>query len=493
MIALASLFLLASATATPDQSPVPGIDSTTHTAREAVQLARGRIVSQVTSAANPKQRYAVYLPSNYRTDRTWPLLILLDPRGRALLPMEEAWDVADRLGYMVISSYGSRSDVPSAVDPNAEALNAIISDAEDLLALDRHRLYLAGFSGTARLSWMFGYQLRGYVAGVLGFGAGFPGDFELTHRPDSEKPPLVFFGGAGTRDFNFDELRRVDSTLNDVNLPHRIAWYEGPHRWAPTEIMVEGLEWMELQAMRFGLRSVDSAYVMANYQRDLKRAEFDRPAEPYRAYLRYRSIVADYKGLRETAEAAAAVNEMKGMAVIRQTTRQLARIGAWQKAYTDRLGEFLGDFRKADPNAPLHKALDRLQIADLMKRAADSTDLLEALSAQRALSHVMIYTSFYEPDDYMRANDPARALAILGIAAAVRPNDPGICYSRAKALTLLKRPAEAIDALDCITRATWASAERLETDPELAALRSEPGFKALLARLRMRAPADSVM
>ncbi len=489
MLTLAALVLASAVGVAPRQQAV-GPDSSSHHPREAMQLARGQVVGQVISAANPTQRYAVYLPSGYRTDRTWPLLILLDPRGRALIPLEEAREAAERLGYMVLSSYGSRSDV--TVDPNADALNAIISDAEDFLSLDRHRIYLAGFSGTARLSWLFGLQLRGYVAGILGFGAGFPGEFVLSYRPPTEHPPLVFFGGAGKVDFNFDEMRRVDSTLDEVNLPHRITFYEGPHQWAPTEVMTEGLEWMELQAMRFGLRSMDSAWVNGNYQRDLGRAANLRAKEPYAAWLKYRSIMADYSGVRDTAEAAVGYNELKNAAAVRRTAKQLAKIASWQKAYTDRLAEYLGDFRTADPSTPVQKGLDRLQIADLLRRAADTTDLLESMSAQRALAHVMTYTSFYEPDDYMDRNDPARALAILGIAAAVRPNDPNICYARARALTMLNRPSDAVAALDCITRATWASADRLERDPNLAPLRGDPGFRALLARLRMRVPADSV-
>lgn len=466
------------------------IDSTPYSVRDAVRLSAGRIMSQVTSVANGRQRYAIYLPSSYRTDRTYPLLVLMDPRGRALLPLEEAQEVAERLGWMVVSSYGTRSDV--AVDPNADALNAMIADAEDFLSLDRKRIYLSGFSGTARVNWIFGYRLKGHVAGLIGFGAGFPGEFILSHRPDGTDPPLVFFGGVGSTDFNFDEMRRMDSTLDNVNLPHRIAYYGGPHAWGPTEIMTESVEWMELQAMRFNLRPNDSTYVNENYQRDLTRAASARAKDLYAGYVRYQSIVADYKGLRETPEAVAAVGQLKDDAAVKRTTRQLAKIAAWQKAYVEKLALFLGEFRDG-PIPPLGKSLSHLEIKNLVRAAADSSDLLEMFSAERALSHVMSYTAFYEPDDYFTRQDPQRALAILNIAAAVDPKDPYVCYSKARALTLLGRPGEAVNALDCISQATWASAERLEKDPHFIPLKDEPGFKALLAKLRVRVPADSIM
>jgi dienelactone hydrolase len=493
MLALAGLLLLGflePAAAAPLQDARVPIDSTSYTARDAVKLAPGRIMSQVTSMANPKQRYAVYLPSNYRTDRTWPLLILLDPRGRALIPLEEAQEVAERLGWMVLSSYGSRSDVP--VDPNADVVNAMISDAEDLLALDRKRLYLSGFSGTARVNWLFAQRLKGHVAGLIAFGAGFPGDFAPSYRPDGETPSLAFFGGVGNTDFNFDEMRRVDSTLDAANFPHRMAYYGGPHRWGPTEVMTEGVEYMELQAMRTGLRSVDSAWVDASYQKDLARAQAIQDSVPYEAYLRYRSIVADYRGLRETPEAATSVARLKDNGAVKKMGHRLDKISAWQKNYTDRLAAFLGVYRTA-PIEPLSKSVSRLELRNLMRQATDSSDPLEMQSAIRALAHVMSYTAFYEPEEYFTRQDPSRALAVLSIAAVVEPEDPYVCYSRARALTLLGRPSEAVTALACITHATWASAERLEQDPHFAPLKDEPGFKALLARLRVRVPADSIM
>ena len=73
-------------------------------------LPPGRIVTRLTSVSDLSEQYAVYLPSRYRTDRSWPVLVLLDPRGRALLPMERVREVAERLGYIVLSSWNSRSD-----------------------------------------------------------------------------------------------------------------------------------------------------------------------------------------------------------------------------------------------------------------------------------------------------------------------------------------------------------------------------------------------
>ena len=93
------------AQATPPDSALARMDTTTH--RIDATLPTGRVVQRITSRADTTQRYALYLPSSFTRDRQWPVLFLLDPRGRALIPLQRFQPVAERLGYIVISSYNT--------------------------------------------------------------------------------------------------------------------------------------------------------------------------------------------------------------------------------------------------------------------------------------------------------------------------------------------------------------------------------------------------
>src|SRR5215470_17966269 len=53
----------------------------------------GQLVERVVSEANPREQYAVYLPTSYRPDKVWPILLLMDPRGRAMIPLSRAQEV----------------------------------------------------------------------------------------------------------------------------------------------------------------------------------------------------------------------------------------------------------------------------------------------------------------------------------------------------------------------------------------------------------------
>ena len=177
----------------------------------AAQAFPGRLEERVRSATDTSQTFALYLPPGYTTERRWPVLFVLDPRGRALLSLKLFQDHAARLGWVILSSYNTLSDGPP--EPNVDAVNAMLAWAQAHPSLDPTRLYLAGFSGTARAALGFTVALRGHVAGViavggaLGFALGGP---ETAFAADST---FAYFGSAGTRDFNYEEVLAMAKDL----------------------------------------------------------------------------------------------------------------------------------------------------------------------------------------------------------------------------------------------------------------------------------------
>ncbi len=442
----------------------------------------GQIVERVTSEANPSQQYAVYLPSRYRADRTWPLLLIMDPRGRALFPLERLREVADRLGYIAVSSYNSRSD--ESVDPNADAINAILADAQRSFSLDVHRIYLVGQSGTARASWIFGYGLRGHVAGIIGIGASTPANFTITPRAPNDLPALVFFGAAGTTDYNYEEVRALDTTLARVNLPHRVTFYDGPHTWAPAETLTEGVEFMELMAMRFGLTERRQGWIDSSYAaRMAGAAALAAHGDEYHAWLGYRAVASDFDGLHDTRAAAANAARLGKSRGARELDERLERAAKLQRAYNAKLAGFFGSLQKSEP-PDVDKAVAAVQLPDLDRRMA-STDTVDANAATRGLEQLWVYASFYEPMDYLAEGDATRALGVLGLAQAMRPNDPEVCWQEARALARLGQESQAVSALECAARGP-VSPEQVEREGDFKPLAAEPAFRALLNRMRTK-------
>jgi predicted esterase len=449
-------------------------------------LQPGRVIERLVSPTDTGESYAVYLPSAYRTDTRWPVLFLMDPRGRALIPMELARTAAERHGFIVLSSYNTLSDGPA--EPNVRAMNAVLADLPKLFAADPRRLYLVGFSGTARMAWEFGFELRGTVAGLIGFGAGLPSKDALPARKPLDPTPFVYYGGAGTSDFNYDEMRVLEVRLDHYGMPHHFEYWDGPHGWPPQPVMTRAIDWMVLQAMKRGVVPRDTAEIDTAFSAALASArDLEGSGHAYEAWRAYRALVEDFTGLRNVEPEARKAEELGKSKAVRHTEDEVAKVEQRFWDYLRRLNRFLVEFRRRDPPEPLAQTLDALDVGRLRREAADTADPIAAGAAQRLLESVYVSASFYEPRDFLAQGRPRQALAMLDLAQALKPDRPNVCYQRARALAALGRGADAVDALRCLVRGAPITADGLAADSNLVAIRGNPAFTALLDSLRARA------
>src|SRR4030095_2108462 len=129
----------------------------------AQELQRGVIIDEVKCANDQAQSYALYLPSTYSAERTWPLLIAFHPaaRGRAMVQKSQA--AAEQYGWIVAGSSTSRNG-PWAV--SMAAVQAMGPDLGRRFSIDAQRVYLTGMSGGARVALRMALA-NNNIAGVI--------------------------------------------------------------------------------------------------------------------------------------------------------------------------------------------------------------------------------------------------------------------------------------------------------------------------------------
>jgi len=441
----------------------------------------GQVVEKIACEGHPDMSYALYLPSSYDPARRWPILFVLDPRGRALVGLELFRDGAEQNGYILVSSYDSRSDSEPGI--NHKAMNAMLPDVQKRFSVNAGRVYLAGFSGTARVSWDFAKLLDGHVQGVIGAGAGLPPGFDL-----SKDLHFVFFGAAGLIDFNYEEVRALDGRLDDIGMAHHIEFFEGRHGWMPKPIATEAVEWMELQAMKTGLRPKDDARIGSLWAARLERAAArEKEGRLLDAYDAYSLLAKDFDGLHDIGPARGKAEELRSDKTVRHALLQMEKSGARQKIYEQELGEFLSRYQTADPLPSLEQSLMDLRIKSL-KKQAESDDPLESLPARRVLENVLVYTSFYQPEAFLTSNAPMRALGMLQVAEAIKPESPQVCWGMARAHAMLGQAAEVIKDLECVEASGWRFTEgSLSEEPAFAEMQDDEAFRRMRDRLEVSA------
>jgi hypothetical protein len=272
-------------------------------AQKKPQLPIGQIVDEVECEGDASQHYALYLPTTFSPDRRWPVILGFDAGGRGRRAVERYQAAAEKYGYIVVGSNNSRN---GPWQSSLDAAAAMTADVNGRFPVDPRRTYTAGMSGGARVAMMLALSSE-RIAGVLASSAGFPDEFQESVR-------FPIFGSMGTDDFNHYEMYKID---HDVKSPHRIEQFVGTHEWLPVELATDGVEWMEIQAMKSGLRTRDQKEIDGIFARRMARAEA-QPSDLDRM-RELRSIAADFQGFRDVAKIKA-----QAEALVAQTSVKVA-------------------------------------------------------------------------------------------------------------------------------------------------------------------------
>ena len=441
---------------------------------------RGQVVERVVVTGSPSQSYALYLPSAYTRDKLWPVLYMLDARNHALVPLERFRAAAERFGWILVSSYNSRSDTRD--DPNSAAMTAMWNDAVRRFSIDGRRVYATGFSGGARAAVDMAYALPGRITGVIGAGAGFA---------DSQAPvgkvPFLYFGTVGDRDMNYYEMRSLEEKLDAAKAPHRIVYFDGGHQWMSPELAGEAVAWMELQAMKSGARPKDAETIAALHADARARAAaLEAAGKPVEAHRAYAQTADDFRGLAD--ETSVADDERKAeelgkrpevRTALKEARKRDARDEATLRSVNTKLRNAL-----AQPDPPLPGLLAADLGIPALRRKAASDDPAERLSAERILANLRAQTGFYLPDEMFYRRDTARGRALLLVRAEIDPDNPLVWYNVGAYSARSGDTARAIRDLDHAVEKGFRQFEIIDTDTDFDPIRDDETFRKWLAAAR---------
>ena len=461
-VAVVALLLAAAAPQALAEAPAPGAEGPP----------RGRLVEGIACASDPSQSYTLYLPEAYDPGRRWPVLVVLDPRGRSVPAAELFLDPARELGWIIVSSNDTRSD--SGMEPNRRALNALWPEIHERYAIDDRRIHLAGFSGTVYVAFEVG-RTTGSVAGIIGSGGRCIEEALAGNR-------AAVFVTAGDGDFNYQDTRRLHARVREAGVASRLETFSGGHTWMPPSLARQALEWMELQGMRRGVRPRDDAMVDRLLAADLAAAAaLEADGQKLAEMRRYQAAALDFEGLRDVAAAHARWLSLEADPEVERAASLEERWAERERQERERINQVFARFLAAEPAAPPETLANDLEVARLEHQAEG--DGLEAATARRVLAHLFSNVAVYMPQGLIADRRPGHAASALGVACRIQPDNPSVWYNRSCALSLAGRRSQALDALEHAVQLGFADAALMRADPDLEAVRDSDRFRELLAAI----------
>lgn len=445
-------------------------------AANAEELPRGVVIEKVVCQRDAEQSYALFLPSGYTPEKKWPVIYAFDPFARGPAPVARFKEGAEKYGYILVGSNNSRNGPPN---PSIIAFKAMSRDLHERFAIDDRRVYVTGLSGGARFASFAATNCENCVAGLIACAAGFNPGF-----PPSKKTSFVIFATVGIDDFNYPELMALDVTLEKLGVPHRVAIFEGGHQWPPSEVCMEAIEWMEIEAIKSGRRQKDDALVRALFDKGLKRAQtLEEQKKVYEALLVYQSLAVSFKELLETGALERKVSELKASKEIKERVKQEKAQIEEQRLISAELVNLINQLNDRDERtiaqADLHK-----RVAELRKRADAAEDSFDRRVARRTLRQV--YAQFYEAATLGDTKDRQGAIAQLQIAAEIAPRDPSAFYEMAILYAQGGDKKRALEALKRSVENGLKNLSLIEGNKDLSRLRDEPEYQKIIESLKTK-------
>lgn len=156
-----------------------------------------------------------------------PLWIILDSGGDGLLAVNKMKPAVADIPCVVIGSDLIRNNYTGY----KQTIRALIDDACRKFPVSKDQVFVAGFSGGARMAFEFAWDYP--VKGVLMCGAG--------PSPDLlQNLPFPLYMISGTTDFNFSEM--YYNPLKKYGNPKYFTdFFRGKHEWPPVDKLREGL------------------------------------------------------------------------------------------------------------------------------------------------------------------------------------------------------------------------------------------------------------
>lgn len=196
--------------------------------------------------SNSSDTYAVYLPEQYSEDKKWPVIMVFSPVGDAVEAVKRFQESADRYGYVIASPDEVKN---GNYQENLLKSRTFYSEVIRRYSIDKNAIYLAGFSGGARLAMSIAV-MSSQIKGVIACGASFsnvPG-----YVPTKNK--FFYIGMVGDQDFNYNEMLQALDYLEQKKFDANLLVFSGGHKWPPKEYIDKAVRLVSVKAINKNMR-----------------------------------------------------------------------------------------------------------------------------------------------------------------------------------------------------------------------------------------------
>lgn len=440
--------------------------SSTLPAQPDMSAFRGKATDKIYCRLDSNNSYALYLPSTYKTEKRWPVIIAFDSHGDGRLPVSLMKEEAEKYGYLIVGSNNSKNGL--STDVTSAIYDVVIRDVKWRFAVDTQRIYTMGFSGGARVAAYQGLYKSG-IRGVIGCSAGLPSN------ANPSGASFDYLGVVGTDDFNYLEMKQLFKSLDQTSLPHWLLTFEGTHAWPPKATIGDIFSYLQISGMKGGIVPRDTAWISALGKSLTARVEADKKRGNWIKALEISGMGTYYfKGLPEETifnTLGQQIRSRKEVAAsLQQQENWLTKENGLQQEYLQYLGNknsewWKGEVQKVNTICEQKKGNEE---AHVYKRLLSYLSLASYMNANQALN-----TKQWDAFRYF-----------VTVYALVDPENSETAYLQAVLDMKDKQGDRTINSLKKAVKLGFNDLNRLEKDTSFVGIQDKKEFIDLCNALK---------
>jgi hypothetical protein len=446
---------------------------------ENTDFKRGTIITKVVCKHDSNQSYALFLPAEYSENKKWPIIYAFDPGARGTVPLKLFKEAAQDYGYIVVCSYNSQNG-PN--EPIIEAMKAIWRDTQARFSINNQRIYATGFSGGARISSFFSLIVNNPVQGIIACGAGLyssvkPEQLKSTH----------YYGIAGVGDFNYSEMKKLEKTLAEKGKSHRMVYFDGIHSWPKKELCTQAVEWMEIQAMKSGLKETNQKWINDIFQKEMARAgEMEAKGLLLFAAQEYRSIMANFEDYKDITDIQEKIQKLTVSKKFQKLSKKDEKhLETEQKTIQHFIGIFAYIAKKNVSTEESKKIITALKIKNIQKKAQGKKDIYESGLYTRLLA-ILNQKARRHSDASLKKGDYTRSIIFCEIAVKTSKNSVWHrydLYRLACSYATANQTKPALIYLQQAVDAGFLFPDYIKKDKYMNPIKKMPAFKKIIKKI----------
>jgi pimeloyl-ACP methyl ester carboxylesterase len=423
------------------------------------------------------QSYALYLPAQYDTKRSWPVILIFDPSARGRTGVSTFIEAGRKYGFILACSNNSRN---GPMSDNFNAAASMLQDVEGRFTVDQKRIYAAGFSGGSRFAMALAVRDK-RISGVIGCGAGLPNDRNLIPTGNSG---FLYYGLAGTRDMNYLEMKDLPGFLsNQTNVISYLRTFSGGHQWPGSDLINEAVEWLVLQTMSRKIIAVDPTFLskMEDKAQNLINSQ-SSSGNLVDALIYMRFAARDFVGTAFAARMTKSMTDSEKSPEYQKAIRRWNKMAATEQEKKEKYLNYLSEIVNSGSLPDSASAWWKNETRALIKLRDKGSDENSQM-ASRILNFISILCS-EQGTSYYRNRLYSQAAFLFEICTLSDSENQNNYYNLARSLAGSGKLRESFDALSAAVNHGLNSRKTVESDPAFGMIRNDSRYKELILKLK---------